>query len=81
MVSMQSGLMLLLPWLSFVPLPQSSQCTTVDYQRGGLDYQEAQDMRNFVKRLKKAELHKVNQRFQPMLQAADVSYEVQLPWT
>lgn len=35
-------------------------------------------MRNFVKRLKKLELQKIGQRFQPMLQAADVSYEVQL---
>ncbi|KAL3159376.1 hypothetical protein ABBQ38_009807 [Trebouxia sp. C0009 RCD-2024] len=47
--------------------------------RGGLDFQEVQDMRNFVKRLKKLELQKIGQRFQPMLQAADVSYEVKLP--
>ena len=43
----------------------------------GLDMQSVQEMRSFVKRLEKDELEKVRQRFQPMLQAAGVSYEVQ----
>lgn len=46
------------------------------YQRS-LDISEVQELRSFLKRLKKEELQKVNKRFQPMLQAAGVQYEVQ----
>ncbi|DBA69776.1 TPA: hypothetical protein ACH3X2_012498 [Trebouxia sp. C0005] len=42
-------------------------------------FQEVQEMKAFVKRLEQAELDKIQQRFQKRLQAAGVSYEVNLP--
>ena len=45
------------------------------YHRGP-DFGDVQERRKFMKRLEQSELEKVNQRFQPMLQAAAVSYEV-----
>ena len=61
---------------SFLAL--NNLCMTAGGYQRNLDSQEIQEMRNFVKRLKKEELQKINERFQPMLQAAGVPYEVQI---
>ena len=41
-------------------------------------FSEIEDMKAYIKRLKKTEQDKLHKRFEPMLQAAGVSYEVQL---
>lgn len=42
-------------------------------------FSEIEDMKAYIKRLKKTEQDKLHKRFEPMLQAAGVSYEVKLP--
>lgn len=51
-------------------------CHAVGAAAGSSSFQEVQDMRDFERRLEQTELEKVEQRFQQMLQAAGVAYEV-----
>ena len=54
--------------------PSAVAAAAGGYQRG-LD-SDAQEKKRFVKRLEQTELEKITERFDPMLQAAGVSYEV-----